>query len=171
MSDAAASSFNIDEVMIEAVQEADHDAVRELFREGLLAGQLRDNDTGADIDNLQEGYFSDEGASGFWVARHEGRVIGMVGVQATGENIAELRRLRVTTGCRRRGVGAKLLEHAINFCRRRGYLKVVLDVRIERDAAIAIFEKFGFVHARTHEIGNFKTRDFYFNLYCEPGKG
>ncbi|MHC5112801.1 MAG: GNAT family N-acetyltransferase [Planctomycetota bacterium] len=168
MSDAPPKTFSLDEVTIRLADESDHDAVRELFERGILEGQLRDGDTGADIENLQEGYFSDDGASAFWVACHEGEVVGMIGVQRTRENEAEVRRLRVRDGYRRRGIGSRLMEQATDFCRRHGYLKVVLDVRVERGPAIAMFEKVGFKHARTREIGNRKTIEFYIDLYREP---
>ena len=53
-------------------------------------------------------------------------------------------------------------------CQRQGYLKVVLDVRIERGPAIALFQKFGFKHGRTREIGGRKLLDFYIDLYSDP---
>jgi ribosomal protein S18 acetylase RimI-like enzyme len=142
-------------------------AICGLFYAGVDEGQVRDNDTGADIENLQAGYFSDEGASGFWVARHDGRVIGMIGVQKTSRDIAEIRRLRVDDRYRRRGVGTRLMETAIQFCRSKGYLKVVLDVQVDRAPAIALFEKFGFKLARTREISKRKMLDFLLDLYSE----
>ena len=162
------TDFNLSNVAIRHAEPADHEAVRTLFDEGMLEGQLRANDTGADIDNLQEAYFLDEGASAFWVASHGDEILGMIGVQKTSDNTAEMRRLRVRSDCRRRGVGTLLMEHATEFCRTRGYLKVTLDVRVDRGPAIAMFEKFGFKLARTREIGEQKLLDFYIDLYSEP---
>jgi ribosomal protein S18 acetylase RimI-like enzyme len=139
-----------------------------LFNESVLEGQVRDNDTGADVENLTEGYFSDDGASAFWVADFDDEVIGMIGVQRTRANTAELRRIRVKRDYRRLGIGTRLMETAVDFCREQGYLKVVLDVRIERGPAIAMLEKFGFTHVRTREIGDRKTLEFYLDLYSEP---
>ena len=65
-------------------------------------------------------------------------------------------------------VGAVLMEQALKFCQHHGYLKVVLDVRIERGPAIALFQKFGFKHGRTREIGGRKLLDFYIDLYSDP---
>jgi ribosomal protein S18 acetylase RimI-like enzyme len=163
--------FDLAQVSVRLADNADHAYLRELFRESILEGLVGDNDTGADIDNLREGYFSDEGASGFWVAVCRDVVIGMVGVQKTADNAAEIRRLRVRGTFRRLGVGALLMEKALTFCKHHGYLKVVLDVRIERGPAIALFEKFGFAHTRTREIDGRKLLDFYLDLYREPKKG
>jgi GNAT superfamily N-acetyltransferase len=160
--------FDLSRVGLRLAREEDHDAIRELYRAGLLQGQLPDNDTGADIANLKSGYFSDHGASAFWVATFDGQVIGMVGVQKTAEHIAEIRRLRVREQFRRHGVGTKLMATALAFCRKHGYLKITLDIRAERSPAIAIADKFGFVHARTRESGGWKSLDLYLNLYSEP---
>ena len=163
--------ISLERVEIRQARDDDHAALRVLFQQGVVEGQVRDNDTGADIDNLHEGYFADEGHSGFWVAVCDGQVIGMVGVQRTAENSAEIRRLRVGHDYRRRGVGTLLMKEALSFCQRHGYLKIVLDVRIERVPAIALFEKFGFQLARTREVDGRKLLDFYIDLYREPRNG
>ena len=162
--------FDLQNVVVRLGRDTDHPAFRELFQESILEGLVGDNDTGADIDNLQEGYFGDGGQSAFWAAAFEDYVIGMIGVQKIAENAAEVRRLRVRSAYRRRGIGAVLMEKALIFCQRHGYLKVVLDVRIERGPAIALFQKFGFKHARTRDIGGRKLLDFYIDLYRDPGR-
>jgi ribosomal protein S18 acetylase RimI-like enzyme len=144
VNEAAGEVFYVDRMEIVPAEPRDHVAVRELFWAGVVEGQVGGGDTGADIENLEEGYYADHGASGFWVARYEGEVIGMIGVQKTSDDTAEVRRLRVKHPYRRRHVGTKLMEHAIHFCQEKGYLKVILDVRIDRGPAIALFEKFGF---------------------------
>src|SRR6185369_11062039 len=72
--------FDAKHMRIRLAVEQDHSALRELFQEGVIEGQVGDNDTGADIDNLRDGYFADEGQSSFWVADFQTLVIGMVGV-------------------------------------------------------------------------------------------
>jgi GNAT superfamily N-acetyltransferase len=165
MSESDRPSFEHDRVTIRLATRADHAGIRALFEESRLEGQLRCNDTGADIDDLEAGYFDDEGASCFWVASVDDMIIGMIGVQRTRENTAEIRRLRVREAFRRRGVGRLLLEHATNFCRRNGYLKVVLDVRIDRNPAIRLFEECGFRHSGSRDAGEHRLLDFYIDLY------
>jgi len=160
--------FQIDRIVVEPPTDDDVEALRALFETGLLEGHVPPNDTGADIENLQAAYFESDGASCFWVARFGGEVIGMVGVQRHSENVGEIRRLRVHPEYRRRGVGSLLMETAIAFCRNRSYLKVILDTRIEREPAIRLFEKFGFVHARTREVDARRLIDFYLDMYREP---
>ena len=159
---------NLKKISMRLVGDDDHGAVRELFRAGLIEGLVPENDTGADMENITEAYFSDEGQSALWVADYDNAIIGMVGVQKTSDHGAEVRRLRVHADFRRKGVGAKLMEQALSFCRHHGYLKVTLDVRIERGPAIALFEKFGFQLNRTREINGRRMLDFYVDLYREP---
>ncbi len=165
---AESAEFDLAKVSMRLADDDDHAAVRDLFRDGLLEGYVADNDTGADMENIVEAYFSDEGQSALWVADYEQSIIGMVGVQKTAEHGAEIRRLRVRADFRRQGLGAKLVEQALTFCRHHGFLKVTLDVRIERGPAIALFEKFGFSLTRTREHDGRRMLDFYLDLYREP---
>lgn len=166
--DATADQFDLDALEIRAARLEDHDAVRALFWAGVEEGLVRSNDTGADIDNLEEGYFSDGGESGFWVGCHRGQIVGMIGVQKTSDNMAEVRRLRVRSTHRRLGVGTRLMRHALEFCTQKSYLKIVLDVQYDRGPAIALFEKSGFKLARTREVSGRRMLDFYLDLYREP---
>lgn len=167
MSEDIVNAFDLDAIRIEVATDDDLPEIQMLFRESLEEGQLRTNDTGADIENLAEAYLHDDGQSGFWVARQNGVTLGMVGVQQTGDSTAEIRRLRVRSDHRRRGIGTKLMEHALTFCKKHSYLKVTLDVRIERLAAIALFENFGFRLGRSRDIDGRKTLDFLLDLYTE----
>lgn len=162
------TQFDIDAVVIDSADDRDLPELRVLFETGCLEGQVPENDTGADIENLEEAYFADGGLSGFWVARYGNEVIGMVGVQNHDEHVAEIRRLRVHPQYRRRGLGSRLMEQAIAFCREVGYLKVILDTRVEREPAVRMFEKFGFQHGRTREIDGRRLSDFYLDMYREP---
>lgn len=169
MTRAQADNFDLERVKVRQARDEDRPVLRELFLASLLEQQVPANDTGADIDNLQEAYFSDGGESGFWVATYERLIIvGMIGVQRISDNSAEVRRLRVRDEFRRRGIGSLLMREAIAFCQRLGYLKVVLDVRTERGPALAMFEKFGFRLARTREVDGRKMLDFYLDLYSDP---
>lgn len=143
-------------------------AIRALFRAGCVEGHVRENDPGRDIDRLFAHYFNEDGSAGFWVAREDDRVVGMIGVQRRDENVAEVRRLRVHPDRRRRGIGSLLMEQAIRFCREKGYLKVILDTRVEREPAVRLFQKFGFQLSRTRESDGRLLHDFYFDLYRDP---
>lgn len=159
--------------------ETDLDGIGRLFSDGLHAGEWLDNDSGADIQQFEEAYLSDDGASGFWVADHQSgegepdstaaivAVVGMIGVQRDEEHSAVIRRLRVDPAHRERGLGRQLVEEAVGFCKKAGYLKVVLDARIRQERAIALFERFSFRLNRERVVRGEKVLDFYLDLYRE----
>ncbi|MCH2137062.1 MAG: GNAT family N-acetyltransferase [Phycisphaerales bacterium] len=154
---------------IRAATEGDLPALRSLFAAGMNEGEVRINDTGADIENIADGYLTDPEHNGFWVAIGEDEAVaGMIGVQRVDDAVAEIRRLRVHPQWRRRGIGSALMQHAVRFCRDREYLKIVLDVRGERTGAIQLFEKFGFYLARARSLDDRRLLDFYVDLYAEP---
>lgn len=165
LSSEATDGFDVGLVTFRLATVADQPAIERLYLGGGEDGHLRENDTGADIIHLSDAYLAEDGSSGFWVAILDGDVIGMIGVQRTSDNSADVRRLRVLPQYRRRGVGSRLLEMAIDFCREREYLKVVLDVRVERGPAISMFRKFGFTHAADRDVDGRRTIDFYLDLY------
>src|SRR5215471_14662101 len=110
-------------------------ACRQLYVEGLLGGKLAENDTGLDIDDIDRAYMS-KPENHFWVAEicepnMPGEVVGMIGVQQFLANRGEIRRLRVRSDMRRRGIGSRLVETALQFCNEKGYLKITLDTFME----------------------------------------
>ena len=145
----------------------DLDAILSIFNEGLQAGTIPDNESGADLEYLERAYLSDEGDSGFWVAQLEDAIVRMIGVQVYDPDTAEIRRLRVRESHRRRGIGSRLLETAVAHCRERGLLKVSLDVLVDRKPAIELFEKTGFRLNRERQINDRTLLDFYIDLYQE----
>jgi len=154
--------------------EADLPCIIELFEKGVNLGDWMDNDTGADVINFHEAYCNDEGRSQFWVAELRDAVveakprpalIGMVGVQCDDPNTAVIRRLRVEPQHQRKGVGRRLIEEAVSFCREKNYLKVVLDARVTHERAIALFERFSFQLNRKRTVRGERILDFYLDLY------
>lgn len=156
-------------VEIRTYEPADQQAVHRLYEEGRLSGQVQPNDTAADIDNIPEAYLNEERAH-FWVAEYEGRVVGTVGVAEDEPHLAQIRRLRVDPDYRDRGIGAKLMETALQFCRHHGYLKVVLDTGFEEGAAIELFDRFAFQHHRSRSVGGKPLIEFYLDLYRDPDR-
>lgn len=142
----------------------DQAAVSRLYTEGLLAGQIAPNDTGADIENIQEAYFDDP-RHHFWVAEHHGRVCGMIGVASDEPHTAEIRRLRVDQDYQNTDLGTILLQTAIDHCKHHGYLKVRLDTRFERDTALGMFDRAGFEYTRARSMHGKELLEFYVDLY------
>jgi N-acetylglutamate synthase-like GNAT family acetyltransferase len=163
------SEHLIDRVTIRSYREEDRPAVARLYTDGLIAGQLASNDTGADIENIHEAYFN-EASNHFWVAQSEGQVIAMIGLARDEGPTAEIRRLRVEKDWQNTPLAEKLVQTALQHCRHHGYLKVVLDTRVEPGKAQELFEKAGFHHTRTKSVQSKDLLEFYLDLYRAPKK-
>jgi ribosomal protein S18 acetylase RimI-like enzyme len=146
-------------------------ACRQLYVDGLIGGRLAENDTGLDIDDIDQAYMRTPG-NHFWVAEttpvadgKAGEVVGMIGVQHHEEGLGEIRRLRVRHDMRRKGIGSGLVEQALKFCQENNYLKITLDTFMEREPAIRLFEKFSFKHSRSRNVAGKELMYFYLDLY------
>ncbi len=168
---SAGSEFKHDErVHIRTYDAADQDSVSRLYTEGLLVGQIPDNDTGADIEMIEQAYLESR-RSHFWVAEVDRAVVGMIGVADDENDVAEIRRLRVEPEHQDAGIANRLLEMALSFCRHHGYLKVRLDTRVDSDnGAMALFERFAFQHTRSRDVPGKEVLEFYQDIYREPAK-
>lgn len=152
-------------VQIRSYTDDDQEACSALYKDGLLGGHLAENDTGLDIDDIESAYMKTPG-NHFWVAEASGgRVVGMIGVQHHEQGVGEIRRLRVASDVRRRGIGSKLVETAVKFCADQQYLKINLDTFVDREPAIKLFEKFRFRHDRTRKVGEKDLLYFYLDIY------
>lgn len=164
MSDAGTSLFHV-----RSFRAQDQEACRRLYSDGLLGGKLADNDTGWDLDDIEEVYIQHSG-NHFWVAQtNDGQVVGMVGVQHYDDGIGEIRRLRVDVNFRRQGIGTALVEEALRFCRDQQYLKITFDTYMDSEPAIKLFDKFRFRLHRTRDVNGKRLMYFFLDLYArEP---
>ena len=88
----------------------------------------------------------DEARDGFWTATLDGRVEGSItidGVDADGQG-GHLRWFIVSNAIRGRGVGNRLMNEAMNFCRSKGYARVYLWTFEGLRPARHLYEKAGF---------------------------
>jgi ribosomal protein S18 acetylase RimI-like enzyme len=152
-------------VTVRSFTKADAEVCRQLYLEGPMGRPNASNDTGLDIDDIEAAYMRSPD-SHFWVAQTaKGEIVGMIGVQQHQSGEGEIRRLRVRHDVRRRGIGSALLEAAIQFCREKQHLKVILDTAMDMEPAVKLFEKFRFRHTRTRTLDKKNVLYFYLDLY------
>lgn len=155
-------------VFVRSYEDRDQCDVTRLYTKGLLEGQIAPNDTGADIENIREGYFQDE-KQHFWIAESESGVIGMIGVARDEDHSAEIRRLRVDPATpHQMDVARLMVETAVNHCKHHGFIKVLLDTRFEHETAKGLFDRLGFQHTRTRSVQGKEMLEFYLDLYRQP---
>jgi putative acetyltransferase len=82
----------------------------------------------------------------FWVAVDEGgRVLGTCGVFPVAPGDLELRKMYFSPESRGLGLGKRMLDHALAWCRASGAKRVVLDTTEQMTRAIRFYEAAGFV--------------------------
>lgn len=95
--------------------------------------------------------------SRFFLAEREGRAAGYLKVnrgaaqtEAMGEEAVEIERIYVLGACHRQGIGAMLMDRAYAVARQWGAGRVWLGVWEKNTAAIAFYERCGFIRFGEH---------------------
>jgi len=93
-----------------------------------------------------------EKRDGFWTASLEGHIAGSITIDGIrpGVEDAHLRWFIVSDASRGRGIGARLISTAVDFCRSTGYRKVYLQTFEGLHAARHLYEKSGFRLVEEH---------------------
>ncbi|KAF3690131.1 N-acetyltransferase 8 [Channa argus] len=109
-----------------------------------------------DMQDIPRYYLSRPGHC-FWVAEAEvdarAQIVGMVAVmakQSGKERQAELFRMIISPLCRRMGLGFRLGQTVVDFCKEQGFSKLVLETSSAQMAAVTLYKKLGFSHTLTH---------------------
>src|SRR5215510_13668837 len=99
----------------------------------------------------------------FFVLRCGGVAAGCGGVELYGTEYAELKRMYVRPAHRGLGIGRAILDYLSEYARRHGAALLRLETGIHQEAAIALYESFGF--RRRAPFGEY--REDPFSLYFE----
>ena len=110
--------------------------------------ELKDGGLDSDLIHIEEHYNRSGGC--FWVTEENGtkKVIGTAGIRKLTQfrqPTCELKRMYVLKSYRRLGIAQKMLDTAIQFARKSGYLRMVLDSSRELTAARSLYLKNGFI--------------------------
>jgi GNAT superfamily N-acetyltransferase len=140
------------EIEIRAFAPPDAAAVRELFvrvNRLLAPAHMAEaferyivHSLAEEIDRLADYYASRNG--GFWVAVADDEIVGMFGLEASGEHAMELRRMYVAPGLRRQGIARKMLAFAEDECRRRNRQQLQLSTSELQQDALALYRNSGY---------------------------
>ncbi len=95
-----------------------------------------------DLQKIAEIY---SGKSRFWVALDNDDVIGTVAIKDLGQNVAKLKRMFVLVHYHGSGVGQKLLNHATDYAKGQGFIKLILNTHNLMKRAHRFYEKNDFV--------------------------
>lgn len=89
-----------------------------------------------------EGFYAD--GSFDVLETEEGKIIGTVGLKPTGGGVADLRKMYLKAGYRGRGLGKRLLRHAIARAKDLGLRRLELETARVLEEAIGLYEAHGF---------------------------
>jgi ribosomal protein S18 acetylase RimI-like enzyme len=79
-----------------------------------------------------------------WIAEQDDRLVGCVAIVAHAPQVAQLRWFLVDPSCRGAGLGKRLLNEAVAFCRSAGYHSVILWTVDALTAAAHLYRTAGF---------------------------
>lgn len=79
----------------------------------------------------------------FFVAKLDENTVGYISFTKILDE-CQIVNVAVSKGARKMGVGSLLIEKLLDFCRKNDVCKLFLEVRESNEAAINLYEKFGF---------------------------
>ena len=119
-------------------------------------------DVAKGLGEFAKGYDSSKDL--FAVAEIDGRIVGSIVIAAESDQLAKLRYFLVHPDARGHGLGRRLMQQALDFCRERGFRTVWLWTISELKTAAHLYREAGFeiTEEKTHEIwGKIRTEQRY----------
>jgi putative acetyltransferase len=103
--------------------------------------------TDADLKNIEFNYFDAGGY--FEVALDaDGQIVGSAGLRPRSPYRVELRKMYLKPEVRGRGLGRALLERMLEKARKLGFDEICLETHSALQAAVRLYESYGFVALR-----------------------
>jgi len=96
------------------------------------------------IKHIADFVHEPEGGS-LWIAEAGGQTAGSIAIVRVDCDTAQLRWFLVDTDYQNMGIGSRLMQTALDFCRENGYTNVFLWTFKGLDAARRLYEKAGFI--------------------------
>jgi GNAT superfamily N-acetyltransferase len=90
-------------------------------------------------------------AGRLWIAEEDGRIVGSIAVVDAEHGEGQLRWFLVAPEARGSGLGRRMLETALGYCRERGMPHVFLWTFAQLDDALRLYERAGFKVTATHK--------------------
>ena len=102
----------------------------------------------------------------FWCLLTDEKVTGTVGIRKEDDTTAELKAMYLSKELRGKGYGYKLLDLAMTYSKEKGYKRVVLDSMSKYEAALKLYEKYGF--KRIDRYNDNQKADVFMEYVFEP---
>ena len=105
-----------------------------------------------DIMELPDSYSGER--ESFFVIESDNNIIGTIGIKEDDEKTALMRRFFVKSDFRGKGLGLKLINHAMEFCKKSGYEIILFDGNSQMHKVKQILQKYGFVEKQNILFSN-----------------
>jgi ribosomal protein S18 acetylase RimI-like enzyme len=79
-----------------------------------------------------------------YVAEEKGKIIGSVAVKKVDGNTVKLKRMYVDVQSQRKGIGQKLMNKVLDYCKINKFKEMVLTTYAEMASAVKFYQKNGF---------------------------
>ncbi len=145
---------------IRKIKKEEYDQAKELIL-SIMTGEFSEesnaypsqdlNDIGSSYGKLGEAFF---------VATENGSIIGTVGVKREDDRTAFLRRIFVRPEYRRKRIGDKLMDRAIDFCGEVGYQEIVFNTTSRMQGAIKLCQRKEFSERAKLDMGGIELLKF-----------
>ena len=159
------------ELKLRRYRESDREAVQELHVLGLqqMGAALEPGPWDDDVRNIVEHYYQNDGE--FLLAEYEGKVAAMGAFRKTGENEAEIKRMRTHPAFQRRGFGQRIYEALEQKAREKGHTRLHLETGEDNVSAQQFYIKNGYI-ATHHGTVHLGQASIFFEKYLtdQPAK-
>lgn len=119
--------------------------------------------TDADLADLEVAYQRPGGAFDVLIDAG-GRIVGTVGLFPLTDSRCELRKMYLLPDLRGRGLGGKLLRHAVARARELGFKRIELETATVLETARRMYESFGFRPFTPCQMPSRCDRAYYLDL-------
>jgi len=120
------------------------DMVLDIYHEyvGSTSVNLDFQENESEFANLSQKY--DIPGAGIFLAWLEGEVVGCAAYRKVNDSTCELKRVYVRPSARGHRLGSVLLERVLKDAKASNYKKMSLDVLLEFETALALYQSYGF---------------------------
>ena len=79
-----------------------------------------------------------------YMAEVSGKIVGVIALTIVSNEIYEIHKLGVAGNYHGQGIGLKLMNHCLDYCKNKGAKKVVLETNTKLEGAMRLYSKLGF---------------------------
>lgn len=108
-----------------------------------------------DLIDIQETYMNNHGY--FLVCLENNKIIGMGAIKKHTEEIAEIKRMRVSKEYQGKGIGKIILNELEERALEKGYKKLILDTTVNHVPAQKLYRKSGYIETKRELLAGFET--------------